>query len=51
MGYMWFKKEMEIFDEEIWFHKTKVHTLIQSCNYFDNFFDRSQMHLTIVQPY
>jgi hypothetical protein len=50
MGYMWFKKEMDIIDENIWLHKTKVHTLFQSCSYLDNFIDSCQMHFTFAQP-
>jgi hypothetical protein len=42
---------METIDKEIWFHQTKVHTLIQSCSYFNKFFDRCQMHFTFAQPY
>jgi hypothetical protein len=32
-----YKVKMEMIDEDIWFHKTKVHTIVQSYNYLDKF--------------
>jgi hypothetical protein len=28
MGDTWFEKEMEMIDEEVWFHKTKVRACV-----------------------
>jgi hypothetical protein len=58
MGDWWIEKEMEMVNEKVWLHKTKVHNFVQSYSYIDKLYAHmvNGLHIwsqgwIVAQPY